>query len=208
MDLLSVDHVCINTVAVLNCRRMFCKPRDLDLVVEVSCIGKNRTRLHQREVAAGDDTAVTGCCDEQISDLCCFVHTHYIKAVKVCLQCPARIDFGDNHACTKCTCLGCNPATAVPVSGNHYMASGKQNVRCQHDRGKSTLAGSMHIVKVMLHRGIVHRDNGEFQLPVSLHCAQTVNTGCGLLACADDLRQHITAVEMYPVDQIHSVVDG
>ena len=88
----------------------------------------------------------------------------------MCLECTARVDFGDDYPCTKCACFGGHSSSAVSVSGNNDVLSGNKAVGGKHDRGQCTLTGSVNIVEVVLHRGVVDSNYRELELSVCVHC--------------------------------------
>ena len=87
----------------------------------------------------------------------------------MCLQGAARVDFRYDYACSKSAGFGGDSSSAVSVSGNDNMLSGNETVGGKHDGGKCTLAGSVNIVEVVLHRGVVYGDYRELEFAVCVH---------------------------------------
>ena len=135
------------------------------LNIKVTCITENGAVLHNRKCRFPDYVTITGNCDEQISDLCCFQHRHDRKAVHDRLDCAHWIDFRYDDLAAKTLCSHCDAFSAPAVAGDNNVFPGDYEVCCAINPIEHRLSGTISIIKQMLAVGIVDSDHREGQLP-------------------------------------------
>src|SRR5512137_1253383 len=120
--------------------------------------------------------------------------------IHMCFERTARIDLGDSDFCTKAVSFFCKPPATIPVAGYNYILTGNQGGCGDHDRSKSTLPGSMNIIKEAFHGCIVDCYDRKQKFSFCCHRPETVDTRRRFLTSSNDFFKQITASGMDVVD--------
>ena len=103
--------------------------------------------LAQHVVVAGDG-------EEDVADLCGFLHRHHAEAVHRRFERPHRIDFGDDHM--RAHARGPHrDAPAAPAVAGDDEVTGDQDIGRAHDAVQRALARAVAIVEEVL--GVARR---------------------------------------------------
>ena len=89
------EHELINLRLNVELLGVLLKPRDINLVIEVSDVAQNGLALHGLKVSLGDNVDVTRCCNKDICDRSRCFHRYNLEALHRGLKRADRVDLGD-----------------------------------------------------------------------------------------------------------------
>src|SRR5512136_2333359 len=144
-------------------------------------VGQNGTIIHDLKVRLVDGVQATGDGDKDVTDAGCFEKWHNLVSIHDGFNGADGVDLGHYHL--RSHAAGPHGyATAAPaVAANHHILAGPEDVRGAGDAVDGALSRAVTVVEEMLGLGVIHRDDGVFQLLVLRHAAQSDHAGGGFL---------------------------
>ena len=163
--------------------------------------------LHGEEVVAGDDSVAARDGDENVAQRRSLAHFHDAEAVHDRFHGLDGVDFGDDDL--GALALGAHgDALAAPaVTGDDHRLAGDDEVGGAVDAVPYRLAGAVAVVEEMLALGVVDQHHGDGELVLAVETLEAEDSGGGLFAAADHLRDELREIRVQGVDEVASVID-
>ena len=155
---------------------------DVDLGIEMSCVGEDRPVPHHLEVLRGDDRDRAGRSHEDLPQWRRVRHRQHPEPAQGRVQRPHRIHLGHDDLRAQAGRPGRYPCPAGAEPGDHHGLAGQQGVRGTQDAVDHRLAGAAGVVEHALGRRVVRGDHREGQRTVCGHPAQPDHPGRRRLA--------------------------
>ena len=149
----------------------------LYFIVEVTDVANDCLVFHLAHVADGDDIAVSGGSNEDITFFDRFFHRCNFESFHSSLQSTNRVDFSNQHTCSVRTHGVCTTFTHVTVSGNYHDFTGNHHVGSTFDTVGQRFAAAIQVVEFGFCYRIVHIDGRNQQFAFFHHLVQTVYAG-------------------------------
>ena len=180
---------------------------DIHLAVEVTGVAADRSVLHRKEMLLRDDIVAARDGDEYVAFRSGLSHTHNLEPIHHGLHRLDRIHLCDNHF--RPEALGSHRHTlATPsIAGDNDIFPGHDQVGGPVDAIPDGLACAVTIVEEMLAGGVVHEHHRESQPPFTVHRLKAEDSGRGLLAAADDVRNQFWIVLVDHRDKVSPIVN-
>src|SRR6266511_3968507 len=166
---------------------------DVDLHIEVTGVGNDRSIPHDFKVMTINHVNITGDGAEEIADLRCLTHRHHLKTIHDRFECLHWINFCDDDLCTHAACTGGETASAPAVACHHEVFSSQQDVCRTDDTVNGGLTRAIAVIEQVLGQSIVHCDHREFQHFVGFHCLQADHTRSSFFCATNHALQQFTA---------------
>ena len=179
----------------------------VDLDIEVSGVGDDRTVLHPLAVLERDDVFAARDGHKNVADGGSIHHRHDLVAVHDGLERPDGIDFGhDDFRAEPLRAQG-HALAAPAIAAHDHVFTGDDEVRRAHDTVPHGLARAVSVIEQVLAVGVIDHDHRKAQRPGAVHDPQAVDTRRRLFAAADDLRNEIRELRVHQVHKIAAVID-
>src|SRR5213593_1302971 len=151
---------------------------------------------------------VDGEADEDIADLGRFLLRHYAVPVHGRLECPQRVNLGDDDLGAHAASAHREALAAPTVAGDYYLLARPENICRPGDAVERALAGPVPVIEHVLGIRFVDSHDGVGERAVAGHRAQTDDAGCRLLRAADDGAEKFSAFLMESGHQISAIIHG
>ena len=180
---------------------------NIHLAVEMPGVAADRTVLHRKEMLLGDDIVAASDGHEYVALRCGLSHTHNLETIHHGLHRLDRIHLCDNHFRAKALGSHRHALAAPAIAGDNDIFPGHNQVGGPVDAIPDGLARAITVVEEMLAGGVVHKHHRESQPPFTVHRLQTEDSGRGLLAPADDIRDQLRIVLVDHSHKISPIID-
>ena len=173
----------------------------------MTCVAADSPVLHVEERFLADNVGAAGHGHEEIADLRRLAHGHYLEAVHYGFHSLYRVYLGDDNVSAETLRAHCNALSAPAVACDHNVLSGYDKVGRAVDAVPYGLSGAVAVIEQVFAVGVVYQHHREFQRVILIHGLQADNSGGGLLAAAQHLRDKLGVLVVNEVYQVAAVVD-
>ena len=179
----------------------------VDLNIEVTGIGNDRTVFHVLAMLERDDVLAARDRHKNVTDRGSVHHRHNLIAVHHGFERTDGVYLGHDDLCAKSLRAQRNALAAPAVAVDDHILARDDEVRRAHDAVPHGLTRAVTVIKQVLAVGVVDHDHREAQRPGAVHDAQTVDTGRCLLTAADDLRDKVRELRVHQMHQVAAVIN-
>jgi len=167
---------------------------NLDLIVEVTDVAHDAVVTHLGHVLGGDDVAVAGAGDEDLSDIEGILDASDLVASHGSLKGADGIDLSDDHtAALTAERLGAALAH-ITIAADAGDLAAEHDVGGTLDTVDERVTAAIDVVELALGDGVVDVDGREEKLTLGGELVETVDTSGGLLGNTTDLREDLVEV--------------